>query len=69
MEQQGSGMEPNNEQLLPLPDLTVECTATQGDHQPLWMMPFNRADNSLSEQYVDNYTARYNTQIAGLDSA
>ena len=43
-----------------VPFLTVDCTATQGDHLPNWMMPFNDFNNTLrSRQYVDNYTARY----------
>ena len=40
-----------------VPSLTIDCTATQGDHMPYWIMPNN--DLSQVLQFVDDYTARY----------
>ena len=39
------------------PLLTIDCTATQGDHMPYWIMPDNDSNQVLL--FLDDYTARY----------
>ena len=38
------------------PLLTIDCTATQGDHMPHWIMPDNDSNQVLP--FVDDYAAR-----------
>lgn len=41
--------------------LTIDCTATQGDHMPYWIIPNSDSNQVLIT--IDNYTARYGHEI------